>query len=433
MTTTTASSSESPDLQVDIPDDIWDYPLYDAHCHPTDTPTTLPYLQHTKITGLALQSTRFSDQDHVSRAATDYPDKVVPAFGYHPWFSHYIYDDSSEKLQGLSGDQLKTAHYAAALQPTPPEAFCLGLPDPAPLSAVLAALREKLGKHPAALVGEIGLDRAFRVPVNWEAGQVRDDGGEDGEAPPGGRGNRRLSPYRVTPGQQKMVFVAQLRVAGEMGRAVSVHSVQAHGAVFETFRELWKGWEIRVESRRERQLRSKKGVGYYPDFAESDMSESEDEEGGRGGNGGDDEDEEEDDEEKFPAQQREGVRPYPPRVLIHSCSAAEVAVKQFLSRPAPTHIYPSQLFFSFSTTINAKHMGHLEAVIRLVPEGSILVESDLHRAGEEMEQAVAAAAVLVCKTKGWGIQEGCRIMQRNWRRYVYGDGKADNSGAVKKI
>lgn len=386
-----------------VPDDFWNYSWYDAHCHPTDTLSTLssiPNLQTRKIT---IQSTRFSDQAHVKQTAENYPDKVIPAFGLHPWFSHLLYDDNDPNLKDLEPSELKKKHYQSCLQPVPDEDFTKDLPDPKPLSEFLSELRSNLQAHPHALVGEIGMDKAFRIPINWAGSGLS----EEPDTPSGSRGQRKLSPFRTSPAQQKAVFQAQLRVAGEFGRAVSVHSVKSHGAIFDTLRELWKGWEIRVESNREKRLRSKKGIGFIAEYDSEDSewdSEGEDSEG----------------EKKFPEQPRQGVRPYPPRILIHSCSAPEIAVKQFLGRPSSTHIYPSELFFSFSTTINCKHMDHLEAVIKTVAENCVMVESDLHTAGSQMDAAISQAAILVCKTRGWTLEEGSRRMERNWERYVYG-------------
>ena len=43
------------------------------------------------------------------------------------------------------------------------------LPEPRPISEVLTEVRENLTALPNAMLGEVGLDRAFRVPVDYHA------------------------------------------------------------------------------------------------------------------------------------------------------------------------------------------------------------------------------------------------------------------------
>lgn len=59
-------------------------PLYDAHCHPTDTFATVDEIPRLRIAGLCIMATRATDQELVSTTAKQYPDKVVPCFGFHP-------------------------------------------------------------------------------------------------------------------------------------------------------------------------------------------------------------------------------------------------------------------------------------------------------------------------------------------------------------
>lgn len=71
-------------------------------------------------------------------------------------------------------------------------------------------LEAALKAQPEALVGEIGLDKAARTPetgkTEWES--------------------------------QLAVFKVQMRLAGVLGRPVSVHCVRAHGALYEVLKDL---------------------------------------------------------------------------------------------------------------------------------------------------------------------------------------------------
>ncbi|KAK1064293.1 Cut9-interacting protein scn1 [Friedmanniomyces endolithicus] len=212
-------------------------------------------------------ATRAEDQQLVSDAANRYgvteidaqdstgidwskDHKVIPAFGWHPWFSHHMYDDSEYDGATSLSDEQKVSHYQSVLTPQLHDRdFLLALPHPQPFGRFLSQAKEYLLQHPLALVGEVGLDRSFRIPEPWlpDRAEQRDD-----SLTPGGREGRQLSPCRVSMKHQRKVFLAQLRLAGEMQRAVSVHGVAAHGAVYETLAETWGGQEIRVPSKRER-------------------------------------------------------------------------------------------------------------------------------------------------------------------------------------
>ncbi len=81
----------------------------------------------------------------------------------------------------------------------------------------LARLRSALAAHPAAGVGEIGLDR-------WLLGLKPDD--------------PRVAGLRVAPlEEQREVFAAQLALAAELNRAASIHCVQAWGALHDVLKK----------------------------------------------------------------------------------------------------------------------------------------------------------------------------------------------------
>ncbi|KAA8895517.1 hypothetical protein FN846DRAFT_969131 [Sphaerosporella brunnea] len=352
-----------------------------------------------KTATLTIMGTRLEDQPLVAGVARSQPiTKVVPSFGYHPWFSHLIFDDraGSSKLEA----ELKRDHYMSVLMPSPDEDFISQLPAPRPLSAAIAEIRAHLEEFPQALVGEIGLDRGFRLPF-----PSPDHVGPAGSTPSRLEGHG-LTPYRVNLDHQKMLFKAQLELAGSLGRAVSVHGVQCHGALLDTFRELWVGHELPRESRKDQKRRRRKaatgGHEYLPDLGDSDL-ESEDEE----------------------VQNKAlAPKPFPPRICLHSFSAPLQTLKQYLATPSPTTLYPSQLFFSFSSTINAKpEKGHLSKIgetIKAVPDESLLIESDLHTAGELLDEALGEALLLVSEIKGWELEEGTKQLGNNWRRFIFG-------------
>lgn len=378
-----------------------------------------------RASALTIMATRSQDQELVAEVAgshglQDNADlasatgaaKVVPAFGWHPWFSHHLYDDSAAEptykvASGTTPAEAKKAHYRAVLQPLPDDAFIDGLPEPTPLSALIAATRERLEAWPLALVGETGLDKAFRLPEPWA---VSDPDARDESLTPGGREGRRLSPQRVRVPHQQAVLAAQLALAGALGRAVSLHGVQAHGVLHDTVARCWAGHEL--PSRREQRLVAPGAE----DFSSSSSSDSDQ------------------DEEQVSLPQRikalglkkkqpdggggSGGRPYPPRICLHSFSGSVGTLEQWMRRNIPARIY-----VSFSTAVNMSteaSRSKIDEVIKAVPDDRVLIESDLHTAGADMDGMLEDMYRHVCKVKGWELEDGVARIKRNYQTFIFG-------------
>jgi Tat protein secretion system quality control protein TatD with DNase activity len=360
-----------------------------------------------KATTLTVMSTRGEDQDLVLQIAKDLakdfpatekqPPRVLPCFGWHPWFSHQIFDDTADKSDSRSGigkpaAEVKKAHYSKVLKPSPDDAFIFTLPEPKPLSQLISETRSRLLDFPTALVGEVGLDRAFRLPQAWTQ---EDIDARNGEMTPGSREGRRLSPHVVRIEHQKAILEAQLRLAGELHRPVSVHSVQGHGAVFELFKALWKGHERKVASRREMKRRHSVDGAHAGSDAEGD---------------------EDGDGEALSDGREKQPLPFPPRICMHSYSGPVETIRQFLHRSNPSDVY-----FSFSDVINFGHQSDKSvAVIKALPDDRVLIESDLHIAGDEMDERLEQVTRQVCELRGWDLKQGVQQLADNWKRFVYG-------------
>ena len=342
-------------------------------------------------------ATRAEDQELVANVADDLGvkgknhqecdeiPKIVPCFGWHPWFSHQLFDEFDYAGKDRLDEEERIGHYQAVLHPKPEDKeFLLALPEPTSLSAFLQETKDRLARYPLALVGEIGLDKTFRIPEAWlpEHHEQRKD-----ELTPGGREGRRLSPYRVDMEHQKKVLKAQLRLAGKFGRAVSIHGVQAHGILFETLQETWKGHERKVLSRRDMKLLQNPGDAYLSDDVE-----------------------EQENTDKV-------SRSFPPRICLHSYSGPVGPTKQYL-HPS----IPAEIFFSFSTVVNFSTSGpsKAEEIIRFLPDDRILAESDVHAAGNEMDGFMEDIIRRICTLKGWSLENGIQQLKRNWNRFVFG-------------
>ncbi|KAL8867539.1 MAG: hypothetical protein Q9174_005601, partial [Haloplaca sp. 1 TL-2023] len=383
----------------------WHLGVYDAHCHPTDTIASRGKIAKMKARALTIMATRGEDQDlgkdfashneikqgsHESLAheRDKSPEcQIVPSFGWHPWFSHQIFDDTTPEAQsGGEPDQMQ--HYRLVLTPSPDDGFISSLPKPRSLSGLLMQIRGNLESHASALVGEIGIDRSFRLPEHW----AQEEAQRSNDLTPGGREGRRLTPYRVDIEHQKKILKAQLNLAGEMGRAVSVHGVAAHGVMFELIKETWQGHEIKIISKREKKRKSKPNTAPHP----GDEMDVDSHDGRNGGS---------------------TSEPYPPRICLHSYSGPLNVLEQYLYPNIP-----AAMFFSFSCLVNfSSRTSKAVQVIKEVPDDKILVESDLHSAGEEMDKLLEDAVRSVCEIKGWSLVEGVTQLGKNWARFVFGE------------
>ncbi|KXT09071.1 hypothetical protein AC579_1156 [Pseudocercospora musae] len=382
----------------------WHLGVFDAHCHPTDTLSSLQSIPSMRARVLTVMATRAQDQELVANAADQYgvteqegagttmdwskQHRIIPAFGWHPWFSHHMYDESEYESATVLSSEQKAAHYQSVLTPRSDDRdFSDTLPDPKPFGEFISQTRQYLRKYPLALIGEVGLDRSFRIPEAWLPREAEE---RDENLTPGGREGRRLSPYRVSMDHQKKVLSAQLALAGEMGRAVSCHGVAAHGVVYETIAQTWNGHERKPLSKRARKEQ------------QSAVRRNASGEGSEQNNG-----------------PEAGPKPYPPRLCLHSYSGPAETVKQYTDPKVPCEI-----FFSFSTTINAWSEdgdGKVEAAVQAVPDDRVLVESDLHTAGEHMDHYLREAVGKICQVKGWNLEDGVARLGQNWKRFAFGE------------
>lgn len=401
----------------------WSLNVFDAHCHPTDTMSTVPDISKMNAKVLTVMATRAQDQDLVNDVANDMELKpaeahkldsadwrgIIPSFGWHPWFSHQIYDDTGHQETTMHNDEdhlneeQRIEHYQSVLDPSPTDrTFISRLPSPRSLSSLITSTSDRLSQHPLALIGEVGLDKAFRIPEAWLPEQVeeRDEG-----LTPGGREGRKLSPYRVNLNHQKKVLLAQLKLAGRMQRAVSVHGVQAHGHLYETLKHTWAGHEKESASKKERKKKQKQKqeTTIYESSSMQKETEPVEAEGQKEPSAG------------------EGVHTYPPRVCLHSYSGMPDTLKQYLQSSVPV-----RFFFSFSIVINfsTSASSKTEQCIKALPDDRILIESDMHIAGERMDQHLKEIAIKICKLKCWEIEAGVKQLGNNWKAFVFGEDAA---------
>ncbi|KAM5367532.1 hypothetical protein BFJ70_g7662 [Fusarium oxysporum] len=367
----------------------WHIGVFDAHNHIGERVNSISELPSMKSRVLAIMATRTQDQPLISSITkshgvkgpdcfSQYQTTVIAGYGRHPWFCHELFDDSIETPTYVPCEDVEAAkeqHYKGVLSPAPTDpAFWRDLPVPIAISTFITETRARLLEDPFAMVGEIGLDKPFRLPMHWP--DLKPE--LDPDRTPGGRQRRPLSQHRISLAHQKAVFMAHLKLAGELGRPVSVHGVQVHGILYDALTECWKGHELR--GRRSRHKEKKEG--------------------------------------KAEQQPGNAPKPYPPRICLHSFSGKSDAVKQYLKTSIP-----AKIFFSFSKTNNLRsdeERKKAEDAINIVPDNRVLVESDLHTAGERMDNELEEMYRMICEVKGWGLDEGVGKIADNYREFVFG-------------
>ncbi|CCM00028.1 uncharacterized protein FIBRA_02054 [Fibroporia radiculosa] len=349
--------------------------VVDAHCHPTDSPLSpavLSGLPH-RICAMA---TRASDQPLVRSLAEQFPDKVIPCFGYHPWFIHWI------SLAPPNALPAKDVHYQTLLLPLsePEHAPLLPafhrllplLPDPVSLATIVEDLRTNLSAFPHAMLGEVGLDRAFRIP--FERPAVPPYASSPAPSHPPGHSHdapeprRELSPFTTPLAHQVAVLEAQLALAVVLRRNVSMHAVKAQQATLALLAR----------------MRAAHGSAWTA------LS-----------------------------------------VDMHSCGLSALGWAEI------ERVHPN-VFLSLSTAINARSPAHV-ALLRAVHPARLLVESDFHDVAYSAActwDMLARAAT----ARGWWLEEsGAEVEAGRMLRAGHGDdgqamAKAEEGwGAVRRI
>lgn len=146
------------------------------------------------------------------------------ASSFHPWFYH--------KISLLSTAPSKEEHYRAlflsGLSTAKKEEQFMDLlsflPEPRTLQDILDSVKANLLAHPTAMVGEVGLDRSFRI------------GNPPYPSPP----PKKLTPFSTSIAHQVAILEAQLDLAVELKRNVSIHSVGAQQVTVDLLKRMSK-------------------------------------------------------------------------------------------------------------------------------------------------------------------------------------------------
>lgn len=198
--------------------------LIDAHCHVSTECDPLridelvkEYAQFEDSLRLILMSTNHIDYQYVDRLAQGLSGMVTPCFGVHPWYSH---------LFSLDGMISKEGHYRQVFgikegSKLDDEILNI-LPDPIDFNQHLQIMRNLINKYDIAVLGEIGLDKLFRIPTSGFYGNPKFKESKDVVG---------LTNYKTTMEHQKRIFIEQLKIAVELNLPISVHNVKTSGVI----------------------------------------------------------------------------------------------------------------------------------------------------------------------------------------------------------
>ncbi|KAJ6520106.1 hypothetical protein C8R45DRAFT_808738, partial [Mycena sanguinolenta] len=332
--------------------------VMDVHCHPTEaTSISADSMDRLQISVCAM-STHHGDQSMVRDLALQNPNKVIPCFGYHPWFTHLIslhpVASKTEHYRRLFlGDSEPSAEDASVFEELLPL-----LPDPLTLEEVILDLRRnfELFSSTTAMLGEVGLDKAYRVAFDYHASP------------------RRLTPFTIPLDHQLSILEAQIDLAVELGRNVSLHSVKCPQVTVDLLQKLKRKHGPKLDSIR-------------IDLHSCSMN---------------------------------------PQVLIDLQARAISLLSCLLSLPCQKK--HDNVFMSLSTTINGRSK-KLDALIAACSPDRLLIESDIDNIDHCTERCVEILD-LVARVKGWSIEEVwvdeldknewgvVRRIETNWKAFI---------------
>lgn len=203
--------------------------LGDAHCHLSveiNQKSAESLLNSLNVPDLPhrffhLMSTNHIDIEMIDLLVSHLLQPVIyPYFGIHPWYSHLLTTLDPEEYDEIT---LKKHHYESILTPIPSEKFLEILPTPINITSHLKKIEKLCETHKIVGIGEIGLDKLFRIPTNGYYGnqQMANDA------------DTKLTNYRVKMEHQSLVFRRQLDLANTLKLRISVHCVKAHGPLYE--------------------------------------------------------------------------------------------------------------------------------------------------------------------------------------------------------
>ncbi|KAH9818396.1 TatD family [Melampsora americana] len=206
--------------------------LIDVHCHPNlaydgnQPEKVIEEINQLKVKKICVMSSDFKSQLIIEEIYKRCSSKVKPAFGLHPWFSHQICftTDPSEN----ESDQLPLI-----LEKDQDQSIIKShLSNPIELNEFLNELKDRLVSIPDSMLGEVGLDKSFKVHIPipiQNSNQNQNQNQKD---------QTKLIKSKVKVEHQIKVLEAQLDLAISLRKPISLHGVKAIEEMIQVFNRL---------------------------------------------------------------------------------------------------------------------------------------------------------------------------------------------------
>lgn len=238
--------------------------LFDTHCHLSPVVTHQRYenlkcqlkkkLDDEKSSDiwkhpcLNMMSTNFIDYQLIYDLSKDYPRFINPNYGVHPWFSHlFTFEDFTQINEHLTQMEIKRRHYSSVFQPKKQisDELLLALPVPIYFPKFIKKIERFLLENPNSGIGEIGIDKVFRVP---QCGYIGSKECQEWINEPELKSNifernerTDRSPFRTSMDHQVKILKQFLLLARKLNRHVSLHCVGNDGKLFNILNDVFKG------------------------------------------------------------------------------------------------------------------------------------------------------------------------------------------------
>lgn len=231
--------------------------LFDAHCHLSPVVSCKHYenLKKELVNKFALESnidqtnclnmmsTNFIDYKLICELSEEFCGIINPNYGVHPWFSH-LYTLTDFSVSKLSPNEIKKEHYGSIFIPKKPipQELLDALPVPIYLPSYMKKVEELLKNSPHAGIGEIGIDKSFRVP---KCGYLGSEQCQEWIKDPLRKsvipkeGKDEWSPFRTSMDHQISVVTQFLELAKKLHRPVSIHCVSNYGKIYDTLKNVF--------------------------------------------------------------------------------------------------------------------------------------------------------------------------------------------------